>query len=1154
MEGTSVEAFSGGERFTVLRSLGSGGMGVVYEAFDRQWNARVALKTLRAVGPEALIRLKNEFRAIQEIHHPNLVRLGELLEEQGVWLFTMELVEGVDFVKWSRRDGRPDEAQLRPALKQLVSALHAIHHAGKVHRDVKPSNVLVTADGRVVLLDFGLITRVAADDALTDGMIVGTAGYMAPEQAAGAPTGTAADWYAVGTLLYEALTGELPFRGTPVMQLTAKQANRAPEEPLRNAPPDLARLCLDLLQRDPDRRLDWHGLSQRLQIASEPADLTWETPFVGRRAELAELQRAFDDAQHGDNVSLFVHGESGIGKTALVDRFLRELVEKSPEVLLLQGQASHREVVPFNGFDGIVDGLARHLRERGGEIDVPDAGALVGMFPVLSRALGFGGQAPSEKPSLARRNRAFSAFGALLARLGRPVVLVIDDFQWADEDTVALRQALMRGPAAAILLIAVVRTSAETPAFLRRALLGEGGTEDVRHVFVTRLAEADSLELTRELLGHEDAAIAREAEGHPLFLSELARARRGRLLPANLHATIRARVQTLSPEGQRLVEVLAVGGGAIRQSIAAPAADLDAETYLKAVEETRAANLTRVIGAGLFAGIAAYHDQIAEAVLEEIPLERRRELHRTLAEVIEWAAGGTEPRTLFLHWLAAGDRERAARAAVQAAEEADGQLAFEQAAQYWRKAIELGGDRRTLLPRLACSLANGGRKHEAVSAYREAAALERDEARIENLRAAAEVLLHNGDIDEGVALLRQVLREIDMDWPRSQPAAVASLLLQRMRLRLRGLDWSPRPESSVPRRVLVRIDTAWSAAMALVMVDRARGADFQTRGLLLALDAGEPYRVARALILEAAFSAILDSRRARAQTDLLLTEGRRLAEKTAHPHALALIQAIEGIVQATRGQFHAGSQKIASAVPLLRASGTRWDVMHAEYLYLEHMALAGELRQLEQQIQALEREALAGQDRHTLANLRTGYVVLVRLLRDRPDETRVAVEEGMRGWSQQGFHRQHWFAVFALANIDLYQGRAADAHRRVAEAWKPLRRSLLLRSQLIRVGAINLRGRVALAVGDRRGAIEACEQLGREHVAWANGLSALLEAAIDPTPPAFLRAAELCEGADLRLHAAVARRRAGVVDPWWVEQGVVNPDGFVACFAPGGSR
>src|SRR6185369_16290308 len=138
------------------------------------------LKTLRAVGPEALIRLKNEFRAIQEIHHPNLVRLGELLEEQGVWLFTMELVEGIDFVKWSRRDGRPDEAKLRPALKQLVGALHAIHRAGKVHRDVKPSNVLVTADGRVVLLDFGLITRVAADDALTDGMIVGTAGYMAP--------------------------------------------------------------------------------------------------------------------------------------------------------------------------------------------------------------------------------------------------------------------------------------------------------------------------------------------------------------------------------------------------------------------------------------------------------------------------------------------------------------------------------------------------------------------------------------------------------------------------------------------------------------------------------------------------------------------------------------------------------------------------------------------------------------------------------------------------------------------------------------------------------------------------------------------------------------------------------------------------------------
>src|SRR5690242_10091959 len=114
MDGASAEELAASERFILRRQLGSGGMGVVYEAFDRHANLRVALKTLRALGPDELLRLKNEFRAVERIHHPNLVRLGELLAERGQWLFTMELVDGVDFLHWVRPDGGDvDEARLR---------------------------------------------------------------------------------------------------------------------------------------------------------------------------------------------------------------------------------------------------------------------------------------------------------------------------------------------------------------------------------------------------------------------------------------------------------------------------------------------------------------------------------------------------------------------------------------------------------------------------------------------------------------------------------------------------------------------------------------------------------------------------------------------------------------------------------------------------------------------------------------------------------------------------------------------------------------------------------------------------------------------------------------------------------------------------------
>src|ERR1043165_1485440 len=285
-------------------------MGVVYRARDRERKTDVALKTLRGITPEAVLRFKTEFRALCDVRHPNLVELGELFENDGTWFFTMELVRGAALLEWvhaiasefpsSRRsspatptpatgktvldDGEEatsiesptsvttrmtparerraakrteaacDVARLRVALAGLARGLATLHAAGKVHRDVKPSNVLVEDNGRVVLLDFGVVAELGK---LKERAVFGTVRYMAPEQARGEAVHSSADWYAFGAILYQALTGELPFADVSQDELLVLKQHVDPPPPselVDGIPEDLDRLTVALLDRDPSHR------------------------------------------------------------------------------------------------------------------------------------------------------------------------------------------------------------------------------------------------------------------------------------------------------------------------------------------------------------------------------------------------------------------------------------------------------------------------------------------------------------------------------------------------------------------------------------------------------------------------------------------------------------------------------------------------------------------------------------------------------------------------------------------------------------------------------------------------------------------------------------------------------------------------------------
>ncbi|MDB4989390.1 MAG: hypothetical protein JWN04_4568, partial [Myxococcaceae bacterium] len=297
------------QRFEVVRRLGAGATGVVYEAYNRKSGERVALKALSNLDASSLYRFKREFRALSGVFHPNLATLNELFHEGGRWYLSMELVHGRSFVDYVRSQrAEPDLTRLRPAFTQLVQALQALHEAGRLHRDIKPSNVLVTEHGRVVVLDFGFVRELGGDAVAESAEILGTPAYMAPEQADVGGTHPASDWYSVGVMLFEALTGRLPFTGTNTSILIAKLDQTAPLVSAfwRQVPPDLAQLCAELLARDPNARPLGRVLVERVRVdcvtlrdvqsafVEAPASAD---PFVGRAMLLMRLRLALESAR-----------------------------------------------------------------------------------------------------------------------------------------------------------------------------------------------------------------------------------------------------------------------------------------------------------------------------------------------------------------------------------------------------------------------------------------------------------------------------------------------------------------------------------------------------------------------------------------------------------------------------------------------------------------------------------------------------------------------------------------------------------------------------------------------------------------------------------------------------------------------------------------
>ena len=1201
------DEFRGSERFELRSMLGEGGMGIVYEAFDRDHAKRVAIKALRALGPEALLLFKNEFRAVQHLRHPNLVALGELFEERGQWFFSMEFVSGVSFLDHVRPmvnsgHARLDVGRLRSALLQVARGLCALHAAERVHRDIKPSNVIVERGGRAIILDFGVVRDLGRRAAPTDDDFAGTIAYMAPEQALLEEVGPPSDWYAVGVMLFQALTGRLPFEGAGTDILSAKTTRSAPSphELAPDAPPDLADLCEALLRLEPRERPAGSEVLARLgyqaPVEASPGGSSSGAVFVGRIAELGILAEAIAQVKEGRPASVVLSGESGVGKTAMVRQFTSALRVAHPDAVLFSGRCFERESVKYKAVDDVVDDISRFVANLPAATVaelVPSQGRLLStIFPVLANVSAFR-EAPeaTQEPLVPRemRNRVFAALRELLCRIAArwPVVVSVDDLQWADPDSRALLDAVLRPPnAPPLLFLATVRTGTE-----------HGRTDspfelpgDVRYIHVEKLPPADAEQLAARLTGREgeaDAearAIAREAGGHPLFIDELIR-RRGRneqgARAVRLDDALWSRVGELGPVERKVIELLAVAGLPIPYDVAAAAGSLSLGELFDAVATLRATKLARTDGARRADAVDTYHDRVRDSVLAHLEPAERKMWHGRLALAFE-AKQAEKSEILSMHWQGAGEPARAALYAERAADEAARSLAFERASRLYRSALaqsgESGAARKSLELRLADALTNAGRSFDAAEVRMELARAREDVQAIDQRRIAAEQYLTSGHFTEGIATLRAVIAQVDLHFPRSPLTAILLMVFYRLMLRFRGLSITESPESAEPdRRRLLRTDCTWSAASGLLMTDNVMGAYFQTRALALSLRLGEPALACRAFCMEALAAGAPD----RARSEDLLARARPLAEKVASPFVRALVAAADGGTAYFWGEWERAAPLLIEAEDRFREQcvGVTFELNSLRMMLFRVLAYIGDLKALERRAGPVLEEAEGRQDRYAIINTRAVALCTLHMAADAPDLAERELTLIQDQLPTGKFLVQHYLYAFARGQLDLYVGRPAEAYADAALVWKALKRAFLLRVPLIRIMTRDLRARSAIGAARidaarKESLLSAAEsdarELEREPFSWAHALAHLLHGQIalargqrDEARRVLTLAVAALGTARMPLHAAAARMALGGLGSHG-DQGLaaeaevairacsfVRPERAVAMVAPG---